>query len=352
MLAVLESSKCMWPTHLKCYSGTGTSEHIYRTLSILRDSCLSSQPTTTVIVCTRNRAATLRRCLEHISKLEYPNFTVLVVDNGSKDLTAQIAQDAGADYLLVQQPGLSRARNAGVRHSSTEIVAFIDDDAVPYPAWLSKLVEFFDDPNVMAVGGHYQPFDDPVLPQGLAPLVLDKTNPEWLPIAAFGGIGDGCNMAFRRSAFSVWRGFDERMGRGAEIDGGEEHLGFATLTAKGYRCVFAPAAMVHHGYRSDQNLPPETYHSSVAYALMLFKELPEQRSMLISHLFRSALGGARTWRQHRYGDPESATGASAMAKLSGLLGGVRLFLGAWRQGERREPLLVSAAVQEQNSQSA
>jgi glycosyltransferase involved in cell wall biosynthesis len=192
-----------------------------------------------VIVCTRNRAATLRRCLEHISKLEYPNFTVLVVDNGSKDLTAQIAQDAGADYLLVQQPGLSRARNAGVRHSSTEIVAFIDDDAVPYPAWLSKLVEFFDDPNVMAVGGHYQPFDDPVLPQGLAPLVLDKTNPEWLPIAAFGGIGDGCNMAFRRSAFSVWRGFDERMGRGAEIDGGEEHLGFATLTAKGYRCVFS-----------------------------------------------------------------------------------------------------------------
>jgi hypothetical protein len=54
--------------------------------------------------------------------------------------------------------------------------------------------------------------------------VVDRQTPAWFERANFGGIGDGGNMAFRRYAFAVWPGFDVRLGRGALLHGGEEHL--------------------------------------------------------------------------------------------------------------------------------
>ena len=69
--------------------------------------------------------------------------------------------------------------------------------------------------------------------------VFDRETPFWFERANFGGIGDGGNMAFRRCVFDIWPGFDERLGRGAVIDGGEEHYAFFSLLDRGYRIARA-----------------------------------------------------------------------------------------------------------------
>src|SRR5262245_39368182 len=115
-------------------------------------------PSCSVIVCTRNRAEHLKQCLQGIRNLCYPNVDVIVVDNASDNDEARPIADAWSGrYIREPVIGLSRSRNRGARYSEAEIVAFIDDDAVPNPDWLCNLIEEFSDPNVMAVTGLISP---------------------------------------------------------------------------------------------------------------------------------------------------------------------------------------------------
>src|SRR5947209_6858962 len=111
-----------------------------------------SMPSSSVVVCTRDRPDYLDRCLDALALLEYPHFDVLVVDNAPSDgRTREVA--ARWDTRYVQEPvaGLSRARNRGAMESSGEIVAYLDDDAIVDSGWLSGLAVEFSDSRVMAV---------------------------------------------------------------------------------------------------------------------------------------------------------------------------------------------------------
>ena len=111
-------------------------------------------PTCTVVICTRNRPTELGRCLEGVARLRYSNFDVLVVDNAPTDDRArEVAACWHARYIAEPVVGLSRARNRGARACDTDIVAFLDDDSIPEPEWLSRLVREFKNPSVMAVTG-------------------------------------------------------------------------------------------------------------------------------------------------------------------------------------------------------
>jgi glycosyltransferase involved in cell wall biosynthesis len=126
--------------------------------SLSSDNSDSFTPTCTVVICTRNRPEHLERCLGAVTRLLYPRFDVLVVDNApSHDRAREIAARWGADYVVEPALGLSRARNRGVRASQSEIIAFLDDDALPEPDWLCNLVTEFRDPMVMAVTGRILP---------------------------------------------------------------------------------------------------------------------------------------------------------------------------------------------------
>jgi glycosyltransferase involved in cell wall biosynthesis len=301
---------------------------------------LGQQPSATVIVCTRDRAASLQRCLEHIGRLDYPDFEVLVVDNGSTDKTAQIARDYHADYIYVAEAGLSRARNAGALHARTEIVAYIDDDAVPQQDWLSALAREFEDPRVMAVAGDYLPPGAAPLESNARKLVVDTSTQDWLPTTAFGGVGNGNCMAFRSAAFNVWPGFDERFGRGSIIPTAEEHLAFLTLCTLGFRCVYTPDAAVYHEHAVD------AYETSVAYVLMLIREMPELRWALIRHLWRSLTQSSRPWRGHRRQLQVDDKPLTRWAKLRAGLRGVRLFLRAKQFPRAAKPLFTQRRVLE------
>ncbi|MGH9783736.1 MAG: glycosyltransferase, partial [Terriglobia bacterium] len=115
-------------------------------------------PRCTVVIPTRDRPSDLERCLKAVTSLDYPRFDVLVVDNAPSDgRTREMAARWGVGYVVEPLPGVSRARNRGARETHAEIIAYIDDDCVCEPTWLSALVQEFQDPLVMAVTSRFLP---------------------------------------------------------------------------------------------------------------------------------------------------------------------------------------------------
>ncbi len=93
-----------------------------------------------MIVCTHNGHAFLPECLRALSELRYPNYEVIVVDDGSKPGIEQIVRAAGnARYRQQPHRGLSAARNLGAKEARGEILAYTDDDCVPDRDWLDYL---------------------------------------------------------------------------------------------------------------------------------------------------------------------------------------------------------------------
>ncbi len=268
-------------------------------------------PSCTIVICTRNRPFELDRCLAAIARLSYPNFDVLVVDNASHDSqTSDIAKQWGVRYLLAPVPGLSRARNVGAHACESEIVVFVDDDAVPERDWLTALACEFEDPRMMAVAGRTLPLGTPEFPQEsnsekspqppIQRRVLDRETPLWFEISNFGGIGRGLNMAFRRRIFDTWPGFYERLGRGTLLGGSEEHYAFFTLVDRGYRVAYTADAVAHHPSpptrRALFNKQIKDLAGATAYFTLLFVEQPRYRRAVINYVAGALRGTPRTWR--------------------------------------------------------
>lgn len=273
-----------------------------------------STPTCCVVVCTRERPALLDRCLEAVVRLTYPRYEIVVVDNAPRDAQArEVARRHGARYVVEPAPGLSRARNRGASTTEAEIVAYLDDDALPEPDWLDAITPEFEDPWVMAVTGRILAAGDTAESDRVRELrdsfdcgterrVVDRDVPRWFELANFGGVGDGGNMAVRRQAFDVWPGFHNQLGRGARVPGGEEHHAFFSLIDRGYRVVYAPGAVVHHPYPStiqgfrSRLLQDRT--ASVAYITLLLVEEPRYRRAVVRYVAEWLGGRRRPWRAH------------------------------------------------------
>ncbi len=96
----------------------------------------SRWPSMSVVICAHNAETTIDECLEHTCSLDYPNLEVVVVDDGSSDLTAEIARrHPQATLLSIPHSGLATARNEGLLATAGEIVAYLDSDAYPAPEW-------------------------------------------------------------------------------------------------------------------------------------------------------------------------------------------------------------------------
>jgi O-antigen biosynthesis protein len=306
-------------------------------------------PTCTVVICTRNRPEHLERCLGAVTRLLYPWFDVLVVDNAPSDDRARgIAARWGASYVIEPVVGLSRARNRGARACQSEIVAYLDDDAVPEAAWLSSLANEFRDERVMAAAGQIRALEVDTEAQhlranlsstesgGSERRVVDRDAASWFEISNFGGVGDGGNMAFRTLAFNMWAGFDERLGRGALLDAGEEHYAFFSLVERGYRVVYTPHAVVLHPYPPTledlraRHLKDLT--ASAGYMALLFTEHPRHRWAAAKYSLEALAGMRRAWRTQ----PEKSRlcivpwWRAALARIRGPY----LYAGSWLKRHR------------------
>ena len=109
--------------------------------SMTRKVRLPRYPKVSVIVCSYNGAKTLDRCLESLKHLEYPDYEVILVDDGSKDQTQQIAaRHPWVVNIRQENSGLSVARNVGRRAATGEVIAYTDSDCMADPEWLYFMV--------------------------------------------------------------------------------------------------------------------------------------------------------------------------------------------------------------------
>lgn len=108
-----------------------------------------------VIVNTYQRAESLALTLSALERLDYEDFEVVVVNGPSTDATPEVLERYDGRIVVGRclERNLSRSRNIGVRLAAGQVVAFIDDDAYPDPAWLDRIAEAYRDPEVAAAGG-------------------------------------------------------------------------------------------------------------------------------------------------------------------------------------------------------
>lgn len=202
-------------------------------------------PRISVVVCSYNGKRTIRDCFEGLLRLEYPNFEVIVVDDGSTDATAAITREYGFRLISTENRGLSNARNTGLEAATGEIVAYLDDDAYPDPHWLTYLAATFMTTKHAGVGGpNVAPPNDGLTgdcvanaPGNPVHVLLSDQEAEHIP---------GCNMAFRKSCLEAIGGFDAQF----RTAGDDVDLCWR-LQQRGWTLGFSPAAMVWHHRRNS-----------------------------------------------------------------------------------------------------
>lgn len=242
--------------------------------------------TVSVIICTRNRPEQLERCLRSLQNLSHPPHEIIVVDNApSSDATQQlVAKIPEVKYVLEPRPGLSVARNTGIRHSTGNIIAFTDDDTIVHPDWIARIAQSFTGDRVIAMTGLILPAELENEAQlifqkghtgfgwGYRPMTFDtQFFEEMKPLAVpVWRIGAGANMAFRRELFDKIGYFDERLGAGASGCSEDSEIWYRVL-AEGWFCRYEPTAVVYHYHRGDlDSLKHQMYHYMRGHIAALF----------------------------------------------------------------------------------
>ena len=215
-----------------------------------------------VILCTHRRPHYIRDVLGGLAQLDPAPHEIIVVDNdpGEDDCRA-IVETAGFRYVREDRRGLDNARNTGVRHATGDVVAFTDDDCVPWPAWLRSVPATFADPLVGAMSGPAFPWklDTPsrVRMERQAPLSrgLNRLQYTWhsVSINHAGGVGFGANMAFRRSVLAALgpEPFPPELDAGTPTESGGDYYVFARVIAGGHRVIYEPDMFTFHQHRPD-----------------------------------------------------------------------------------------------------
>ena len=248
-------------------------------------------PRVSVVICSYNSERTMKACLESLEKLRYPDFEVIVVNDGSKDRTLEISESFPFCRIISQvNKGLSVARNVGAEASTGEIVAYTDSDCVVDPDWLTYLVAKMEAAHLHACGGpNFPPPEDnlvaaavAVSPGGPTHVLLSDDVAEHIA---------GCNMAFNRDTLLRLGGFDPVFRTaGDDID-----ICWRFQDA-GYTIGFAPAAMVWHFRRNTiEAYIGQQKGYGKAEALVYSK-----------HPFRFNLFGQAKWLGRIYGDLSTA----------------------------------------------
>lgn len=254
-----------------CLDGSGLPELDDPARRGRRAAELAALPPVTAIVCTRGRPQRLRECLLALTTQDHPHFEVIVVDNAPVDeanaaVVAEMAQRLVVRRVVEPIAGLARARNTGVRAASTDLVAFLDDDELVDPRWLSELaLGFTAGSDIGAVTGMILPVS--LLSQaqwwfeeygghsknrGLDTLIFDPSCPgDQHPLYPLPPYGAGGNMSFRRDALIAIGGFDPALGAGTATRAAEDTAAFADVMLRGYKVMYRPAAFLWHNHYQE-----------------------------------------------------------------------------------------------------
>ena len=215
-------------------------------------------PLVSVIIVNYNRAELLRRCLESLLAPQGADFEVIVVDNGSADDSAAVAEAFAArapfPVRLIRNEsnlGFCAANNQGIRASGAPFVALLNNDAEAEPGWLGHLLSAFADPGVGMAASKIVVHEDPRVIDKAGHLIYldgqnrgrgtgeidrgqyDRTEEVLWP--------DGCACMYRRAMLDEIGLFDEDL----FAYGDDAELGLRARIA-GWRCLYVPQAVARH----------------------------------------------------------------------------------------------------------
>ncbi|WP_010219188.1 glycosyltransferase family 2 protein [Sphingomonas sp. PAMC 26621] len=248
----------------------------------------------TLLICTRNRCASLAATLASVSRAvsaaEGIAVEVILVDNGSTDATpgliAQWRAEQPFRVISVEEPrpGLARARNRGLVHRAGDIVAMTDDDCILHPDYVPNLVAAFAKaPGPAIIGGRIllgNPADLPVT-------VKLEDHPMVAPPGMFpGGFVMGANLAFGADVLAAVGPFDERFGAGAPFVAAEDTDFLLRASRLGIALLYDPLIVVdhHHGRREIRDetrvLAGYAFGDGALYAKHLFNDKRVRRMVL------------------------------------------------------------------------
>lgn len=242
-------------------------------------------PRVSVVVASYNGATTLPACLDSLAQLNYPDYEVILVDDGSTDATAAIAARYPAVRYLRHETnqGLSTARNTGIAAADGEIVAFTDADCRADRDWLRHTVATLVDDDFAGVGGHnLAPADDSWVaaavmasPGGPAHVMLTDRLAEHIP---------GCNMVFWKRALLEVGCFDpvfRQAGDDVDICWRLQHAG--------HRLGFSHAGFVWHARRSTVRAYLRQQHGYGEAEALLARKHPEHFNLLGGSLWQGRI---------------------------------------------------------------
>jgi GT2 family glycosyltransferase len=242
-------------------------------------------PKVSAVVCVYNGADTIKDCCDGLAELDYPNYEVIVVDDGSTDGTADVVAPYGFRLIRTPNRGLSQARNTGLELATGEIIAYTDADARPDRHWLMHLAAaFMNSPHVGIGGWNLAHAADGWIadcvanaPGGPVHVLLSDTEAEHIP---------GCSMAFRTDALRAIGGFDPQFrAAGDDVDI------CWRLQESGGTLGFDAGAMVWHHHRPSIRAYWKQQQGYGQAEAMLERKWPEKYNV----------AGHLTWAGRLYG---------------------------------------------------
>jgi GT2 family glycosyltransferase len=242
-------------------------------------------PRISVVVCSYNGSRTIGETLAALENLDYPDYEIIVIDDGSTDQTSVIAGRHAVRLIRTENNGLSVARNHGMNAATGEIISYIDDDAYPDPHWLIYLAATFMRTEHAGVGGpNIAPPGDGMIadcvanaPGGPVHVLLSDEVAEHIP---------GCNMAFRREQLMAIGGFDPRF----RVAGDDVDICWR-FQERGWSLGFAPAAVVWHHRRNSIKAYFKQQHGYAKAEALLADKWPGKYNT----------AGHLTWQGRLYG---------------------------------------------------
>ena len=222
----------------------------------------SGQPKIAAVICTYNRYDVLPKAIESVRRQDLPadDFRIMVIDNSPDHARADLFGKryiavSNVAYIIEKKAGLSNARNVAACLCDTDLIVYLDDDAIAGPDWLDNIIAAFDrfGPTAQIVGGRVNPIWGAPRPPWLHESMLGNLSVvDWgggLRIAGDGEWFAGANIAFRTSAILENDGFATNLGRigsGASLLSNEEFHLVERIRAIGGQMIYAPDASVEH----------------------------------------------------------------------------------------------------------
>jgi hypothetical protein len=239
----------------------------------------SDRPAVSVVIPVLNDAAGIRRCVAALRRQSYPEkkFEIIVVDNGSTDDTGHVVSTL--DVRILQETSRRSsyaARNAGLRESSGDVLAFTDADCTPSEEWIEMGVRALEKRHADLVGGHVQ-FELPSRPSG-AEIWDSVTNMQIEQNVRERGVAKTANLFVRRTVFDAIGPFSSDLRSGGDV------AWTGNATRNGFTLVFAPDARVSHPTRRLRQLVSKQFRVGSGQATIMRRAGDPTRRQLQSAL--------------------------------------------------------------------